>query len=543
MSKRVFVIGLDGVGFPLIGPWLKEGRLPHLQELFSQGASGELTSAIPPLTGPAWATFQTGTNPGKHGILGWTKRNGYNISVVNGADIKYPTLWELASKSGRRVVSIGLPMTYPPRVVNGVIIPGMLTPKSDKAPSYPPEAYADLHSAVPGYRFFPECSHLLTVKGKVASLRASVRGRTEAALHFMRKDDWDLLMIHFQTTDKAQHDLWGMRKNEPLLEIFEEVDRNVGRLVQEAKIARATIIVLSDHGMGPQDYTFSINTWLLREGYLKLRSGAGRRVKEALFRLGLTQRRLAQLGKLIYPLAYRLGAVDSFFDAVGDSWLARLINKMFLSLDDIDWQKTLAYSHADVGHIRINRRGREPQGIVSDTQANELTAELMDKLRAVVNPYTGNRLCGDVMRREEVYHGEMLEEAPEIIFLPRDLRTMGSGASGFYSNRLFDRALMRGNHRMQGIITAVGEPFRPHFEMDNARLVDVAANILYLLDCPIPTYMDGTLWEEALTPEMLSSQPPRYSEQPPLKDVEERVRDLEDEEELQRRLKGLGYLN
>ncbi len=543
MRRKIFVIGLDGVGFPLIRPWLEAGYLPHLQELFSEGASGELTSTIPPLTGPAWATFQTGVNPGKHGILGWTRRRGYNISVVNASDMRYPTLWELASQNDRRVVSIGLPMTYPPRRVNGVIIPGMLTPKNDKAPSYPPEAYAKLHAAVPGYRFFPECSHLLTLKGKVASLQASVRGRTDAAEYFLKKDDWDLLMIHFQTTDKAQHDLWGLKKNEPLLEVFKEVDGSVGRLVKIARRAGATVIVLSDHGMGPQDYTFSINTWLMHKGYLKLKKGAGKHLKEALFHLGLTQRRLAQLGAFIYPVAYRLGAVDSFFDAVGDSWLARLINKLFLSLDDIDWQKTRAYSHADVGHIRLNRRGREPQGIVSDDEAEALIVELMEKLRAVVNPYTQEPLCTDVIRREEIYHGAMLEEAPEIIFLPRDLRTMGSGASGFYSNRLFDRALMRGNHRMQGVITVVGEPFRPRVEMHDARLVDLAANILYLIDCPIPTYMDGSLWEGALTPEALASDPPRFSDETPPQDAGGKTRDLEQEEELQRRLKGLGYLN
>jgi len=543
VSKKVFVIGLDGVGFPLITPWLEAGELPHLRELLAEGASGELTSAIPPLTGPAWATFQTGVNPGKHGIFGWTKRRGYDISVVTASDIRYPTLWELASQSGRRVVSIGLPMTYPPREVNGVIIPGMLAPKNDRTPSFPPDAYADLHRAVPGYRFFPECSHLITLGSKVASLRASVRGRTDAAEYLMQKEDWDLLMIHFQTTDKAQHDMWGLKKNEPLLDVFQEVDRSVGRLVDRARRAGATVIVLSDHGMGPQDYTFSINTWLAANGYLKLKRGAWSRVKEGLFRLGLTQRRLARLGMLFYPIAYRLGAVDSFFDAVGDSWLARLVNTLFLSFEDIDWGQTRAYSHADVGHIRLNRVGREPQGIVGNSEAEGLTAELMEKLRGVVNPYTGERLCGEVMRREEVYRGEMLEEAPEIIFLPRDLRTLGSGASGFYSNRLFDRALMRGNHRMQGMISALGEPFKSGFQMHNARLVDVAANILYLLDCPIPTYMDGTLWEEALTPEMLASHPPRYSENSQPRDVKKVERDREQEAELQRRLKGLGYLN
>jgi predicted AlkP superfamily phosphohydrolase/phosphomutase len=295
--------------------------------------------------------------------------------------------------------------------------------------------------------------------------------------------------------------------------------------------------------MGPQDYIFSINTWLMNEGYLNLKRGMGKALKKMLFRLGFTQRRLAQLGILLYPLGYRLGAVNSFFDAVGEGWLARFINALFLSLNDIDWENTKAYSHADVGHIRLNRCGREPKGIISTKDTGKIIDELMEKLGKVVNPHTGERLCTNVMRREEIYSGPMLHEAPEIIFLPKDLRTMGSGASGFYSNRLFDKALMRANHRMQGVITAVGKQFRPGFKLNGARLVDLATNILYLLDCPIPKYMDGVLWTDALTPNTLALHPPYYSDNKVPKAQSQIERDPEQEAELQRRLKGLGYLN
>ena len=545
--QKVFVIALDGVGFPLIDPWIKDGKLPHLAELLARGVHGPLRSTIPPLTGPAWSTFQTGVNPGKHGVSCWTKRrNGsYDISVVSGNDILYPTIWELASEHGRQVVSIGLPLSYPPRKVNGVIIPGMLTPESDPAPTTPPEAFAELNRVVPDYHFSPECAQRFTIKGKTKTLVASVRGRAEAAKHFLRKTDWDLAMLHFQATDKVQHDLWGIKRNglDPLLSVFQEVDRQIGELLEIVKTRKASVILLSDHGMGPLEYTFSINTWLLRSGYLQLKQRFSTRFKHIAFRLGFTQKHLAGLGLLLYPLAYRLGLVGSLFDTVGKGWLARAISILFLSLDDIDWSRTRAYSYADIGHIRLNRRGREPEGLVSDTEAEALISELLEQLHAIVNPYTDEPLLGQAYRREEVYHGERLGQAPDVVFLPLDLRTVGSGASGFYSNRLFDRPLLRAHHRMQGIISASGEPFRPHFEMHDARLVDLATNILYLLDCPIPTYMDGTLWKEAFTPEMLASQPPRYSEQEPPEDVEEKVRDLEQEEELQRRLKGLGYLN
>lgn len=541
--NRVLVIGLDGVGFPLIDPWMADGELPHLQGAIARGVSGKLESTIPPLTGPAWATFQTGVNPGKHGIFGWTKRRGYGVSVVTGRDIACPTIWELASETGRRVVAIGLPLSYPPRKVNGVIIPGMLTPKDDPAPTYPKTAYAEVRSAAPNYRFFPDCAHLPKVKGKVEALIESVRGRSDAAEYFLRKHDWDLLMVHFQATDAAQHDLWGVDDGAPLLDVFREVDRRVGRLLEIAEEMDASVIILSDHGMGPHEYTFSVNTWLLHAGYLKLKRSLPVRIKELAFRLGLTQRRLSRLGLLFYPLAYRLGAVDSFFDAVGEGGLARLISRAFLSLEDIDWEHTKAYSHADVGHIRINRKGREPEGIVGEEEAESLVEELIAGLLEVANPNIEEPLCDTVMRREEVYRGEYVSEAPDILFLPRELRTLASGASGFYSNRLFDRALGRGSHRMEGIITAIGGPFRQGFEMQNARLVDLAANILYLLDCPIPGYMDGEIWSAAFVPGTLTARPPQPSvvgSSAPIRDTE--LSDTQ-EAELQRRLKRLGYLD
>jgi hypothetical protein len=55
--------------------------------------------------------------------------------------------------------------------------------------------------------------------------------------------------------------------------------------------------------------------------------------------------------------------------------------------------------------------------------------------------------------------------------------------------------------------------------------------------------MDGTLWKESFTQEMFASHPPRYSENSQPRDVKKVERDREQEAELQRRLKGLGYLN
>jgi predicted AlkP superfamily phosphohydrolase/phosphomutase len=545
MSGRVLVIGLDGVGFDRIEPWAAAGKLPTLAGLLRRGARGALRSTIPPVTGPAWASFLTGVNPGRHGVLEWTRRveGSYESAVVTGRDVARPTLLDLASRAGKRVISVGLPLTHPPRPVNGVVVPGMPAPEGDRFLTHPPEAREALRQVAPHYRPFPECAHRPTRRGKTAELITSARARAAAATHFLETEAWDLGIVHFQETDKVQHDLLGRVGGgfDPILSVFQEVDHLLAGLLEIAREREATVVLLSDHGMGPQEGTFSVNTWLWQEGYLALKGDAAARVKRAAFRLGLTQRHFHTLGLFLYPLAFRLHLSRSFMDVGTGGPIARLISSLFLSLDDVDWSRTRAYSRAEVGHVCLNRVGREPQGIVSDAEAPRLVAEIMERLQRVVDPRTSEPLLGEVFRREEVYAGEHLAAAPEILFLPRDLRVLGAGASGFYSNRLFDRPQWRASHRMEGILIASGAPFRPQARIEGASLLDLLPNALYLLDLPIPADVEGTVWEHAYLPGTLAARPPRFegaAEPATRGDAGE-----DEEAELRRRLSDLGYLS
>jgi len=100
MAGRVLLIGIDGGEFSLIRPWIEKGKLPNLAAILKDGSSGNLRSTIPPITGAAWSSFQTGTNPGKHGVFNWFKRKEgeYRAKPVNSTEIKEPTLWQIVSK-------------------------------------------------------------------------------------------------------------------------------------------------------------------------------------------------------------------------------------------------------------------------------------------------------------------------------------------------------------------------------------------------------------------------------------------------------------
>jgi predicted AlkP superfamily phosphohydrolase/phosphomutase len=99
--RKVLVIGLDGATFDLIQPWVDEGALPNLGRIMKQGAWGRLRSTIPPMTGPAWTTFGTGTNPGKHGIFDWIarKKGTYTFLPNTALNCRVPTIYELLSRA------------------------------------------------------------------------------------------------------------------------------------------------------------------------------------------------------------------------------------------------------------------------------------------------------------------------------------------------------------------------------------------------------------------------------------------------------------
>ena len=137
--NRVLVIGLDGATFDLIKPWAADGYLPTLKRLLDEGAHGSLRSTVPPMTGPAWTSFATGVNPGKHRLYDWIARepDSYRFLPVTAVDCRAPTIYSLLGQLDRRVCVLNVPMTYPPLPVNGVQVSGMPAPSTKVPITYP----------------------------------------------------------------------------------------------------------------------------------------------------------------------------------------------------------------------------------------------------------------------------------------------------------------------------------------------------------------------------------------------------------------------
>jgi hypothetical protein len=81
---------------------------------------------------PAWSSFATGLGPGRHGLFDFTQKlpGAYRLRFSNASDRLGATLFARASRAGRRVLALGMPASYPPEPVDGLLVSGFDAPVS-----------------------------------------------------------------------------------------------------------------------------------------------------------------------------------------------------------------------------------------------------------------------------------------------------------------------------------------------------------------------------------------------------------------------------
>lgn len=536
-AERVIVIGLDGGTFRLLQPWAREGRLPTLARIMEEGTWGGLRTTIRPESSVAWASCMTGVNPGKHGVFGFAgwKGEGYSYGINNSRSIKSPTLWHILSQRGKRVGVLNVPMTYPPSPVNGFLVSGMMTPSLQSRFTFPDDLAERLLAKVSDY--------VISVDGLgrsaqelLARLNHCTQRRKEALLYLMGEYEWELLVAVFIAPDRIQHFLWaqmdphhprhdpqaeGLR--EDILKCYAQLDDVLGSLLDVVD-DRTLFFIVSDHGFNGFHKMVNLNAWLEAQGLLALRSGLKGRAAPVLSRL----RSLPGLRRIkgALPLVGRAHLPRSFLPPLEEL---------------VDWAETKAFLSPE-GGLRINLRGREPQGIVeAGSEYEALRDEIIEGLLDLRDPETGFPVIESVYRREDLYRGPYLEWAPDLIAEPHRHEEDPRGNFALSSapiGPLFDaQTPYTGNHTLEGIFLAWGKGLK-NGPLEGAQIIDLAPTILHALGLSIPRQMDG----EVLDIFEGGERSPRYIEDStPLGEKGSAI-SPEDEETIRRRLAGLGYL-
>lgn len=380
-------------------------------------------------------------------------------------------------------------------------VPVQYDPYSPASPiSSPDEAAADLADAIGPYfvQGFADAyksykSEILDTDGFIDESDMVVRERTKMMHYGLDQIDeaGGLLFLYTGSLDMRCHMLWhatddahphqeapgtyhgkpfdGMTFEQQIDRIYMQVDVMLGEMVARIDEMEAEhgspieLIVMSDHGFAPFYRKMHVNDWLVKEGYLVMKEG---KTETGAHGLGL-----------------ELDENDQPIPGSGD----------------IDWSKSTAYCIGFNGII-LNRVDREPEGIVTDAQADALLDEITSKLVALSDG--GQPVFTNVKRATEVFHGP-----EDIVSLAPDLQlgfNVGFGASDecaaggvvgtweqgefivdndsrWSGSHLMDPELVRGT-----IIAESGKPFSK-----DPALEDITATLYSLFGLSVPEDMDG----------------------------------------------------
>ena len=495
---QVVVIGIDGMPWRLLDRLIADGVTPTLAGLKNSGAYAPLRSTIRPESSVAWSSFLTGVNPGRHGVFGFvrSKVGTYDVELNTAASIGAPGFWEHLNSAGKRCILVNVPFTFPAKPMNGAIVTGMLTPSLNSSFIYPDTLRAKFLRQFPDY-IIDVGPPLRSADKFIAHCTRASEQRAEAAAFLASEVAWDVLTVVFSAPDRLMHFFWKdidpkHPRHDPqrspsikskVEAYFSALDKAVKEVLDLAQPGALTI-VMSDHGFNGFCNTIDLNSWLLQEGYLRLRR---RTLKSHLSAglLALNRSKTAKRAKRAIPGIRKLQVKPDLLRATALSGLA-------------DWGKTRAYYSLE-GGIRLNLRGREPYGaVVVGSEAEALRKEIIERLSTARFGPEKLPLVAKVFNREEIYRGSFVEGAPDLIPLsvadsedPRLNTTFG------IEPKLGKSYVVRENpwtgaHDMFGIFIASGQGVSPGSLPQNPSIIDLAPTIYRALGVEIPQTMDGS---------------------------------------------------
>lgn len=558
--RKVICIGFDGATFDLIKPWVSEGKLPNIRKIMKEGVWGELESVIPPVSAPAWTSFMTGKNPGKHGIFGFKKEKvgAYEEVFVNRRLIKSKTLWKCLSNNGKKVIIINVPLTYPPEEVNGLLVSGMDTPSTKSPFTYPPQLKEEINKITHGKYVIHQHfgGYLINKRRKKKALEeiiSVIDMRAYVAEHLIQKYPWDFFMLKFDNPDQVQHYFWkdmniedGVFKD-AIFKIYQQLDYILGKFMKYLD-ENTTLIVISDHGAGPVNgKRIYINEWLRRKGLLVVKDFCENKRKSFL-------NRLKKSGiKYLEKIYFMASKIISF--RIRDKFgiplpIIKPVLRSFMSQVNINWSKTKAYFGGNLNAVYINLEGQKLNGIVKPgKEYKQVREEIINSLKLLIDPDDGQPVFEHVYRKEEIYNGPFLDEAPDILVIPRNFSdyTMGKelltdDKKPIIAYRPSPRGVT-GNHRLKGIFLSLGRNIRRGEQIKGARIIDLFPTIYHIFGLQIPADVDGRTLDSIFKPDWLAENPIRISNiVTGESEIREDIYSKDDEAKIRERLKSLGYI-
>lgn len=412
-DRKVCVIGIDAIDPELLRSLAQSGRMPTLRSLLDNSVCAS-TDNSPYIGETPWPNFFTAVNPARHGRYFHSQivPGSYRTKLFHARDIKAPPYWSTLSAAGKRVLIVDVPKSHVAGPLNGIQIvdwashdqeitaglsswPRDLARQLDDRFGRDPIAANDFGGNGPrDFRAYRD------------AVVANIERKTRLATALMSTSDWDHSLIVYDDGHHVGHYAWHLhdqqhpdydpalrqRYGDPLESVCIALDSALEQILEKLQPDCLLAIVISG-GIGPNYHATYILDSILRrlEG---VKSGSD---------------------KINNPLRSLWRSLP-----VSLNWLLTPIQntaRNILMESDRRRRRAFMLPAADeVGSIRINLVGREPDGLIPPGRDFErFCANLEEKLMKLRIIDTDEPAVDSVIRVADFCTGPYVDHLPDLI--------------------------------------------------------------------------------------------------------------------------------
>ena len=500
---RVLVAGLEMGDGQLIRAWSAAGLLPNFKRLFDEGSWGFLETTADELHISAWPSIYTGAKPGDHGVYftfqpapGLQGYKRFHEGIYG-----RPTFWSLLDRANRRCVVLDPPYSHAEPGFAGSYIHDWGTWAHYLAPgSVPADLLPCLEKACGAYPLGLEANDLgfarLDPIDMSRRLVKSVDAKSRAVRWLMRERQWELFFTVFGETHVAGHYCWSADlkgdatdASSAMFPVYASLDRAIGEL-RDAAGPETTLVVVSGDRCGP-----NFAGWhLLPEVLERLGCAGGKNEGDSASPVPTKKFDPVKALRDLLPKDFRKSLARRLPTALRDKLAQRV------DTADIDWSRTSAYClPTDLeGYIRVNLRGREPQGIVAPGEEyGQLLQTLTSSLLELRNAATGARIVRRVIAADDAFPGDRRAQLPDLIVQwdsAGPIEGITSQRIGAVTGESPDTR--SGTHCGPGFVVAAGTGVSAGATLQAASILDLAPSILARMGVEAPPAMQGRIWPQ-----------------------------------------------
>jgi predicted AlkP superfamily phosphohydrolase/phosphomutase len=421
---------------------------------------------------------------------------------------------------------------FPPPKISGYIVPGWIPWRQLRLACWPTTLFDRLKS-LPGFDA-RELAMDIKLEEKATEGCSENEYERWVEFHIRREENWfeivrhltvedpsELTAVLFDGVDKLQHlcwrfidpayastvkEDWEIRVKDLCLEYFRHLDALLEKLCEFVG-PDSTVLIASDHGFGPTEQVFRLNTWLEQHGYL----------------------------------AWSKTAVEKEAEDGALLGVGRVARHTYL----LDWERTTAFSATPTSngiYIVVNQDGNSPG--ISPADYLAFRGKLKNELCEVRDPASGQPIVESVWAREEAFAGPCMPSAPDLTLCMRDggLISILQGESV-----LAPRPTVAGSHRPVGVFAARGPGMREGVALPDLSILDIAPTVMYSLGLEVSEEFEGRVPPELFTERVLQDCPVRIADAVSAGVLDEGadeqvVLQAEDEATIMKRLRDLGYV-